>query len=107
MSNKDDEEVSRSELAAFDILLDALNKKGVDSINAFDLVGGADWTRNIYRWDDRVRRGNRIRSILPDSLAKRDLGELTVKELLGIEIPVEELIELRRDLSGGKYREGS
>ncbi|MFQ6395147.1 hypothetical protein ACLMAJ_16985 [Nocardia sp. KC 131] len=119
MSDKDDEEVSQSELAEFDFLLDALKEEGADSINGFDLVRGLNFARHArddWRAFERQQRArearaswtphHRVRSILPDDLAKKDLGDLTLKELLGLEIPIEKLLELRRNLGEGKGKTG-
>ena len=112
----DDEEVPASELEEFDHLLRTLKLAGVTSVNGLDVLTGFanarnDWQRFQRQQRDRERRASwrpqhMLRAALPAGRVTKELGDLTVKELLELEVPLEKLVELRRKLGEGGGNQG-
>ncbi|MGH9877056.1 MAG: hypothetical protein ACRD5H_05410 [Nitrososphaerales archaeon] len=111
MSEPYEEEISKSELEEFDYLLQALKLAGVTTVSALDVLTGFrnardDWHRFQRQQRERERRASwrprhMLRAALPPGEVTKELGDLTVKELLEIELSLEKLIEFRHSLGGG------
>lgn len=112
MSEPYDEEISPAELEEFDYLLLALKGAGVTTVSGLDVLTGFsnardDWNRFRQQQRERERRASwrprhQLRAALPPGTITKELGDLTVKELLEIEVSLDELIELRRRLGEGR-----
>lgn len=108
MPDPSDEEITKSELEEFDIILQILKQSGVTTVSGLDVLTGFrnardDWRDFQRRQRQRERRAtwrprHMLRAALPPGELTQELGELSVKELLEVEVPLEKLIELRRKL---------
>ena len=107
----DHEEISQSELEEIDYYLQVLRLAGVTTVSGLDVLTGfrnarADWQRFQHQQREREHRAtwrprHMLRAALPPGEVTKELGDLTVKELLEIEVPLEKLVELRRRLGEG------
>lgn len=115
MPEEYEEEISESELEEFDYILMTLKLAGRTSVNGLDVLNGWDTLGTDYdRFKNKQRQRERdstwrpkhvLKAALAPGTVTKELGDLTVKELLEIEVSLEQLIELRRTLGesrGGK-----
>ncbi|MFD4033475.1 hypothetical protein ACFWVP_23930 [Streptomyces sp. NPDC058637] len=95
----DNEELSRSELAAFELLIAVMEEEGLTSVNLRDLILADGDSIGRYR---RARRALvQVRNVtadhprlLSDSLDEKIFDDLTMGDL-DVNVPIEKLIEFK------------